>query len=262
MEHASLYIDHLGMGFAPENWSLSHRIKMQRLYYILGGTGYFKAENDQYEKMEHGKIYVFPYNFYSEFKSEKNDPINHIYFDFISSPPIISDRPIVYDVREDSKVFSHLKFIEKLLSEFALPKMTENKISHITSAKSGTFDEQRQIVYYALYQMLLLLSNIREIPFLNDSVVSDAINYIRNNIDGDLSIEALSKKFNFEKHYFIKHFKAVMNETPHFYIKKYRLLRAREFLAEGMGYKEVARKVGYKTDKSLWNAVNSEKKLN
>ena len=260
MEHVSLNIDHLGMGKAPETWTLAHRIKMQRLYYIIGGTGYYKNENAEYVKMEQGKIYIFPYNFYAEFKCDKNDPIDHIYFDFISTPPIVSNGPIMYDVPENSDICCMINYIKSIFGKFELPKMTESKISHITSAEGGTFDEERQIVYYSLYQLLILLSNYKKIPFLNDDVVSDSVNYIRKNIDKDLSVSVLAGRMNFETHYFIRRFKEVMNETPHLYIKKYRVLRARELLSEGLSYEEAAHKVGYKNGKSLWNAVNSKEK--
>ena len=257
MEHININIDHLGVGKAEEPWILADRIKMQRLYYIIGGTGYYKDNNAQYVKMMHNKIYIFPYNFYADFKSDLSDPINHIYFDFISTPPIISDKPLVYDVPENSDLFCLINYIKSLFSEFELPRMTENKVPHMTSAKSGTFDEERQIVYYSLYQLLLLLSHKKPIPFLDDGIVSDSVDYIRKNIAGDLSVNALAGKFNFEPHYFIKRFREVMNETPHRYIKNFRLLRARELLAEGLSYNETAPLVGYKNGKSLWNAINS-----
>ncbi len=260
MEHIALNIDHLGMGTAPVNWSLVNRIRMQRLYYIRGGNGYYKTADGTFEKMIPHKIYIFPYNFYAEFQSDSETPVDHIYFDFLSAPPIVADEPLVYDILNDSALYTQIQYLEKVLKRFNLPKMTRQKVSSIVSAKEGSFDEECQIIYHSLYLLLLSLSHEHKIPFLNDKAINEVLLYIRDNCGADLSLDKLAQISNFEKHYFIRRFKNIMGETPYAYIKKFRLMRARELLGKGLSYQEAARQVGYKNGKTLWNALSVSKR--
>lgn len=255
MEHTILNINHFGMGEAYGDWVLYERLKMQRLYYIIGGKGAYRDCDGTFKPMEHNKIYIFPYNFYAEFKTDDEDKLNHLYFDFLSTPPIVWNTPIIYDVPDGSDIKSLIEYAMRLFERSDFEKILGSQVSHVTSAESGSFDEKRQLVYYTLHQILLTLSSIRRIPFLRNDVVGNTVKYIRENIDGDLSLKTISDRFGFERHYFIRRFKEVMNETPHAYIKNYRLLMAKEYLSQGLSYDETASRVGYMSGKSLWNAL-------
>lgn len=259
MEHIMLNIDHLCIEKAVGKWWLHDRIKMQRLYYIIGGKGEYRDSDGVFKPMEHGKIYIFPYNFYADFRTDACDGLEHMYFDFLSAPHIIKNTPIIYDVPDGSEIKFLAEYAMRLFERFDLPQMTEKKVSYTASALHGGFDEERQIIYGTLSQILLTLSHIREIPFLKDDIVGDAVKYIRENVGGDLSLKSISANFGYEMHYFIRRFKDVMNETPHAYIRNYRLLRAKELLAQGYSCDETAKKVGYMSGKSLYNALSSQK---
>ncbi len=261
MQHISLKIDHLGIG-VPDNveWTLHDRLKMQRLYYIIDGSGFYKDKDGAWQKMQHGKIYVFPYNFYAEFKTDANDVLKHLYFDFTSNPPVIGTSPAIYDVEEGSKLYHLVRYIEALMSEFDLPRMTRLKVPHITDSKNAGFDEERQVIYYALYQLILTLTHIKALPFLEDRVVSDTIKYIREHIASELTIDVLAQRAGFQSNYFIRYFSKIMNESPHTYIKSYRLITAQGLIAGGLSYEEASKKVGYKNGKSLWQAMHKYNK--
>lgn len=259
MEHITLNIDHLGMGTVSSDWYLAERTRMQRLYYIRSGNDFYKTSTGKYAQMEPHKLYIFPYNFYAEFHSVPNIPIDHIYFDFLSAPPIVAENPLIYDITENSALYVLIKYIEKLLVRFDLRGMTQHKIQSIVSAKEGSFDEERQIMYHRLHLLLLNLSYKHSIPFLKDDMINRSLLYIRENYANDLCLDKLAYEANFEKHYYIRRFKEVMGETPHMYIKKFRLVRARELLTAGLTYNEVAQQVGYKNGKTLWNAINKQK---
>lgn len=263
MQHISLKIDHLGVDVPKdEKWTLHDRLKMQRLYYIISGSGYYKDADGEWTKMVPGKIYVFPYNFFAQFKTERNNMVRHLFFDFISNPPIVGTSPQIYDVERDSELYCLVKYIEKLMATYDIRRMTREKIPHITSACDKTFDEERQVMYYALYQLMMTLHHVRPLPFLADRVVSEAIKYIRENVSGDLTIDILAQNAGFQSNYFIRYFKKIMNESPHTYIKSYRLICAQELLSSGLNYEQTAPRVGYKNGKSLWQAMrkfNSDK---
>lgn len=189
MEHIALNIDHLGMGHATADWPLADRTRMQRLYYIRGGNGCYKTTDGKFKKMQSHKLYIFPYNFYAEFQSDEENPIDHIYFDFLSAPPIVAENPLIYDIAENSALYDQIKCLEKLLVKFDLRGMTRQKVSSIVSAKEGSFDEERQIIYHSLYLLLLSLSYEHSIPFLKDELINQSLLYIRSNYASNLCLE-------------------------------------------------------------------------
>lgn len=149
-----------------------------------------------------------------------------------------------------------MEYVKTLMAEFDLPRMTRVKVPHITDSKNAAFDEERQVIYYALYQLILTLTHIKALPFLEDRVVSDTVKYIREHITEELTIDVLAQKAGFQSNYFIRYFSKIMNESPHTYIRSYRLITAQELIAGGLSYEEASKKVGYKNGKSLWQAMH------
>lgn len=255
MNNIRLFIDHLGSGYAPGDWWLKNHDEMQRLYYIKGGTGYFWLDKSTRVQFEKGKIYVFPHNMHVNFETTTEDPINHIYFDFISYPPIISTAPVVYDVEPDSSVMRTLDLLESLFRQYDMPRMTERKIPRIAEAPAGSFDEKRQILYNSLLLLLNLLSEERELPFSNDAVINDVLAYIRKHYMEPITVSELAEHCGFVVNYFIRRFKSVMGQTPYSYLRSYRLLCARELLATGYTLLQTAEMVGYDNASSLSRAL-------
>lgn len=257
MNEIKLFIDNIGSGKVPDGWYLLHTIKMQRLYYIKGGIGTYSCDSKEKRSFEPGKIYLFPHNINIAFESDTENPVNHTYFDFISTPPIVSGDVIVYDVNEGSALQRALNLADTLFSEYNTNEMINVKIPHITSCEPGSFDEQRQTIYMTLKLILNLLSFEKAIPFSMDSIINRALEYIRKNYNQNLSIAELAAQFGLAENYFIRRFKSVMGQTPYAYLKTHRLLVARELIASGMSVSKAAELVGYETPSSLSRALGN-----
>lgn len=66
----------------------------------------------------------------------------------------------------------------------------------------------------------------------NQKIVNKIIEYIDQNIDEELSLEHLSKKFHYSKFHLVRLFDKEQGKTIHQYIKEKRLSRAAEALSE------------------------------
>ncbi|HHV96754.1 MAG TPA: AraC family transcriptional regulator [Clostridiaceae bacterium] len=75
--------------------------------------------------------------------------------------------------------------------------------------------------------------------------VSAIIQYINENIQSDLSLDLLSKKFYLSKYHLLREFKKYTGYTIHQYIRTKRLLLAKSFLKEGLAVTEVCNKCGF-----------------
>ena len=90
------FINTCGARKVPLSWQQRPSIEMQRLYLIRGGRGYFLHADGTPEPFVRDTFYVFPHNLKARFFSDAADPIDHVFFDFLSAPPIVAPRPLVY----------------------------------------------------------------------------------------------------------------------------------------------------------------------
>jgi len=242
MEEISLTIRSASSTKAPDPWYQLCDGNMQRLYYIKGGRGYMVREDGTKELFQKGCIYIFPHNLKQYFVADPDDPMDHIFFDFFSTPPIIAPQPLVYPVRAGSPAEDAVRFLDNLLREFRHGKQVD-------------WEQQKQINRAALEMMLRLLSMEREIPFSRDQAVSGSLERIHAEYSSDLSVEDLALEAGFAPNAFIRHFKRVMGQTPYAYIKDYRLMKATELLSQGVTVARAAELVGYENGSSLSRAL-------
>lgn len=261
MTDIKLFIDTAGSTLTPQGWYILHKVKMQRLYYIKGGTGTYSCDGKAPKPFEVGKIYLFPYNVNISFDAKTEDPIDHIYFDFVSAPPIISDGPVVYEVQEGSAIHKALLLADQLFSEYHAWSLFQSPIPHITSAEPGSYDEQRQTMYQMLKVLLILLSAKAEIPFSTDEVINDTVEYIRKNYMTPITIKKLAIRAGLEENYFIRRFKSVMGQTPYAYLKSHRLLCASELITNGASLSQASEMVGYENPSSLSRAMGKRRTI-
>ena len=199
-------------------------------------------EDGTKELFQKGCIYIFPHNLKQYFVADPDDPMDHIFFDFFSTPPIIAPQPLVYPVRAGSPAEDAVRFLDNLLREFRHGKQVD-------------WEQQKQINRAALEMMLRLLSMEREIPFSRDQAVSGSLERIHAEYSSDLSVEDLALEAGFAPNAFIRHFKRVMGQTPYAYIKDYRLMKATELLSQGVTVARAAELVGYENGSSLSRAL-------
>lgn len=242
MEEVSLTIRSADSTKTPDPWQQPCDVNIQRLYYIKGGRGYMVREDGTKELFQKGCIYIFPHNLKQYFVADPDNPMDHVYFDFFSTPPIIASQPLVFPVKEDSAVAEAFRFLDRLLREFKRDKQVD-------------WEKQKQINRTALEMVLRLLSVEREIPFSRDQAVSGSLARIHAAYGSDLSVEDLALEAGFAPNAFIRHFKRVMGQTPYAYIKDYRLMKATELLSQGVTVARAAELVGYENGSSLSRAL-------
>lgn len=85
--------------------------------------------------------------------------------------------------------------------------------------------------------------NIEDITY--DETVEAAINYINDNLSGELGIEAIADKLYLNKYYLMHKFKAETGYTMHNYIVQKRLLRSSALIREGLPVYEAFLESGF-----------------
>lgn len=235
----NLYVYYCGVGSpSSENWYLKPEIEMQRLYYILGGTGGYYGGDGQLHGFREGNVYLFPYNLRHQFISDRKDPIRHLYFDFLSTPPVIAAEPLEFCVGANKDLEDALMLACRILRSRPKAALIEAPLSR-----------------HLLQLLLTLLDEVIPVPFHMDTVICKSLETIQNHYDKPISVRELAMQAGFEENYYIRRFRSVMKQTPYSYLRNYRLMQARNFLRAGLSMDEAAAKVGYESTASLARAL-------
>ena len=258
MEKLSLKIVAVGSRKVPKEWYISQRVKMQRLYYIKGGTGAMRDRQGVWHPFEKGKLYVHPYNLPIEFSSDPDDPLDHVYYDFISTPPIIANAPIVYEPAPDGAVAFLIHATEAFYQQLIEKGAIAPNSGFVSHCKLNKGSEYSHIFRELLSALLAVLSHEKAIPFSDDEVIVNVLEKIRKNYMHPISVNALAAEAGFEVHYFIRRFKLMMGMTPYAYLRAYRLIKARELIDSGMSITNAAARVGYDSPTALSRALKKD----
>ena len=250
MLNYSLKLKLIGRKAVSDPWHQNEHTNIQRIYYILGGKGYYIDKNGIAQPFTEGNLYVFPYHFVSDFHSDPQNPLDHLFLEFFTSPPLIADEPIVQTIEKDSTTFYLLHYIASFITEHDLHFPFTARIDARTEK-----DQKRMILYQSLKLLLLQLGCEIELPFSLDTVVSDALSHIHAHYGEKITVEELAARAGFTKEHFIRHFKHVMQKTPGEYLREYRLTFAAQMIAEGATLTEAALACGYEYDSSLSRAL-------
>lgn len=78
-----------------------------------------------------------------------------------------------------------------------------------------------------------------------DPKMEEILRYIAANLEGDLSVDALSVRFYMSRYYLMHRFKEVTGFTVHQYTVQKRLLRAGELIREGVPVMKAAEQAGF-----------------
>ena len=244
-----------GSACAPTDWVQNYRVRMQKLYYIKSGTGWYWDADGARQPFCPGHIYLFPYNYVYQFENDPDDPLDHIFFDFRSTPPLIANRPLI--CTPDGK--GGLLHLFEAFDEFyrAAPAYGPKSFqpAAILHAKPDAALEKKQIVHRMLTAILDLLNYYVPLPFAEDPAVCRTLEYIRENYTRQIRVSELAARAGYETNYFIKRFSAVMQQTPYAYLRAYRILIACQHLAAGATLAEAAAQSGYSDASALAHAL-------
>ena len=96
-----------------------------------------------------------------------------------------------------------------------------------------------------------------EAGLTQDPKIRSTLSYIGENLDGDLSVEALSERVFLSRYHFMRLFKAHTGQTVHAYVRQKRLLCAARLIREGVPAAKAAASCGFQDYSSFHRAFLS-----
>lgn len=142
----------------------------------------------------------------------------------------------------DEKHFNVIKSADLQLFKLA-EKLTEGKIDDFASAQ---YNEAILIQLLILIARREMHSNIDVDKYKSNKQIDDVIHYINNNLDKKLRIDLLAEKFFISRYHLMHKFKEVTGRTIYSYIQSKRLLKATNYINNGMSAKQACLESGFK----------------
>ena len=206
-----------GRGVTPAVWGfLDHRPTFSRVYYILGGTAYYRDSESEF-RLQPGLLYVLPADRVYSIWEDKDDKLDHLYLHLLTTPKIPA--PIVRDPAAEPLIADLLSLILRYVEEgdhAAVRRLTEALVLYIT-------DEHDRAGNLSL--------RIR--AHLDDSFRTT------------FSAEALARRFGYSPSYLYKAFKRDFGVSPKRYHADRRFEYATSCLVDGVPITEIAEALSY-----------------
>ena len=226
---------------------------VNRLYYILGGSGFYMLGNKKhYFKKDY--VYLIPQHIKITPGFDPEEGFWHCNIDFYSSTVFnVSD---VVEIKS-----SDIKLLKPLFD--CICALAKDKNINCTSYEykrtNPSIESSAEFTLKAIQSMLDLMLNLIEnelqLNTKNDTRIAKSITYIENNYTQPISIDDIANFIHLDKFYFTKLFKKYMNMTPYQYLKCYRLSIAINKIKHGESLTNVVEDSGYSSIYSLSKAI-------
>lgn len=222
---ASIFLNNYGRLYNPPNWFCNPNYLINRIYYICSGTAYYKDTIP----LKPGYFYIFKASADFKVSQDENDPVDHIFFDFISSNEIDKDY-----IEINSADVPRLKGIMETLSyDFSLKNMP------VSVAESYV-----RILIHELKDYMIV-SNIYS------ELTSKCIWHIHHNDPAELSVATIAEDLNININHLIRTFKKETGITPLKYISLMKSELAISYMRQGYSLEDIATTLGYSTVSAL-----------
>lgn len=114
------------------------------------------------------------------------------------------------------------------------------------------------LVLVAFLRSCIASDHVKLVHQKKELVMDDVFRYIRHNLCGDLSLEALEGEFFVSRHHLCRKFKALTGQTIHSYIVKSRLDLCKKHIESGKPIKEVYALGGFGSYNHFFRAFKKE----
>lgn len=204
------------------------------IMYIKRGKAKISYQQKQYIAKEGDIVYI---NCYYPHAYEAMEELETIWFHYDGIAASAYDRALLENSNgifclEDS--LPCITYIEKIY--YAYQRLTETNEAVITT-------------YITMVLSNLLRQGCRENSENSNRVSRIAMRYIQDHLTKDLSIKTLAKQVALSEYYFARTFKKECGYSPHEYIVKTRITKAKELLKSSpYAQKEIARICGFSNE--------------
>ena len=226
---------------APPDWYTSGLPRPYRLYYVLGGEAHYTLGGEK-KRLLADHFYFFPSSAPFNVEQNQGDRLNHLYFDFMMTPTVVSTAPMCCSPDGHSLFPLLLDLLRNCIREYRYEHHHE------------LFDTLKS----ALEAFLSLFLEVASPENTMSEDIVKALEYIEGNYAKDISVKRIAELLYLDEDYFIKKFKAAVGITPYAYIKNLRMSVTKELRHSGLSLKDAAASAGFKYSSSYCRALSKQ----
>jgi len=221
---------------APRDWHFKNLPYTNRLYVVLGGTAFFVGPQGERPLLK-DHLYLFPHRLPFQARQNSEDRINHLFFDFVITPPLLGDELIEIPLEENTLLWHNIRCLLMTVGQ-------ENTASLVR----GYFENLMQLLLWLHPEL-----------HLRDARMSEVFGYMHEHFGEPLTDGLLAQLVHMETNHFIRVFRQATGITPYQYLREYRLNRAAALIRDGASVQEAALRCGYESTASLSHAMRKSR---
>ena len=211
-------------------------------HYIISGTGTLYADDSTgttktYHLKSGEGFLIFP-NQITTYIADKELPWEYVWIEFdglrakeaMDTAGFSLDRPIFHTKKRDMS-----------------QKMEEELVYIATHSDETIFNIIGHLYLFLDYFMRATVSTVvKGSTKLQDYYIKEAITYIEQNFQNDISVVDIANRLGINRSYFGKIFKQTLKQTPQEFLINYRMIKATELLRlTKMSIGDISKAVGY-----------------
>lgn len=211
-------------------------------HYIISGTGTLYADDSTgttktYHLKSGEGFLIFP-NQVTTYIADKELPWEYVWIEFdglrakeaMDTAGFSLDRPIFHTKKRDMS-----------------QKMEEELVYIATHSDETIFNIIGHLYLFLDYFMRSTVSTVvKGSTKLQDYYIKEAITYIEQNFQNDISVVDIANRLGINRSYFGKIFKQTLKQTPQEFLINYRMIKATELLRlTKMSIGDISKAVGY-----------------
>lgn len=209
-----------GRVYNPYNWYYNPSYVVNRIYYIVSGTAFYKNNIP----LKPGYMYVFRADPDFRVSQDEKDPVDHVFFDFSTYKGLLKKDYIEIDLSEDKMLRG---IIELISEEFRTPV------------------KQAEVIGDYFEILLYYLQDYLESDGSYSDVTLEALQILHNTPVAELSVNLLASEIKRNVNHIIRCFKKDTGVTPHRYITELKVNIAIAYIKQGMNCTEAAERLGF-----------------
>jgi len=233
-------------------WPCFDRFERQRLYYVMSSQAVFLDGIREYP-LKPGHLYLFPCNLEFVVRQESDERMNLLFFDFITTPLIVSDKPYELAVSRGTALYGLIETLAALFCEHS----DDHPVWWFLRNDGGDWPVQR-MVRELFGALLIRVSELCRISYRNSPKIQQSVEYINAHYHEPLSVAELADRLFLCKDHYTRLFREYMHLTPHQYIVALRINEARQLLQGGATYEAAAHAVGFDSGSSLHRCLQKK----
>ena len=223
---SSVILKHYGRLYNPSDWGYYPNYMANRFYYICSGTVTYKGKLT----LKPGFVYLFRSDPDFQVVQSPDDPIDHIYFDFISSGDFVDRECIEIDPSEHPRL---LAIINALTVDYTMNDMPQD-----------VAESYLNIIFYELRDHFVSNRAYCELT-------TRIFRYIHESSAADLTVTGIADALGINVNHLIRTFKKDTGITPLKYIGLMKSELAISYMRKGLSLEDIAEKLGYSTVSAL-----------